>query len=71
MQSIRSGEELESPKGEECVVHTHTVPAEVLARYGVDGDFHVERDIASYVEHQVRGETIRHIANPTSVARKK
>ena len=71
MQNICSGEELDSPKGEECVIHTHAVPAEELARYGVDGDFHVQRDIASYVEHQVRGETIRHIANPTSVARKK
>ena len=71
MQNTSSEEKPESPKGEECVVHTHAVPAEELARYGVDSDFHVERDVANYVEGQARGVTTRHKANPTSVARKK
>jgi len=61
MQNANSDEKPEGPKGDECVVHTHPVPAEELARYSVDGDFHAERDIANYVEGQACDETIRHI----------
>lgn len=46
---------------DECVVHTHPVPAGELGRYSVDGDFHAERDIENYVEGQVRDENILHV----------
>jgi len=48
-------------KNDECVVPSHSIPAEELARYSVDSDPHSERDIASYVEGQARDETVQHV----------
>jgi hypothetical protein len=45
---------------DECV-HAHPVPPEELGRYSVDSDPHSERDIATYVESQAKGETVRHV----------
>lgn len=54
-------EEKEAPIHDECVVHTHPLPASELDRYSVDSDAHSEMDIASYVEGQARDETVQHV----------
>jgi hypothetical protein len=48
-----------APEADECVVHTHPVPAGELSRYRVDGDPHSEMDIANYVHGQARDETVQ------------
>ena len=48
-------------KKDECVVPSHSIPAEELAQYSVDSDPHSERDIASYVEGEARDETVQHV----------
>lgn len=45
----------------ECVVHSHPVPASELGRYSVDRDPHSERDIARYVELEAAGEIVQHV----------
>jgi hypothetical protein len=50
-----------STESEECVVHTHPVPAGELSRYSVDGDQHSEADIANYVRGQAPDETVQHV----------
>jgi len=49
------------PKGDECIIHTHPVPAGELGRYSVDSDPHSEMDIARYVEGQARDENVQHV----------
>ena len=51
----------EHEKSEDCVVPSHSIPAEELARYSVDSDPHSESDIASYVEGQAPDETVQHV----------
>jgi hypothetical protein len=41
--------------------HSHPVPASELPRYRVDRDFHVEQDIANYVESQARDEIVQNV----------
>lgn len=56
--------ENEQAKGsdlDECIVHTHPVPAGELSRYSVEGDPHSEADIANYVSGQARDETVQHV----------
>lgn len=45
----------------DCVVPRHSVPADELSSYSVDGDPHLEMDIAKYVEDQARHENIQHV----------
>jgi hypothetical protein len=54
-------EQVSSDKSDECVVHTHPVPAGELSRYSVEGDQHSEADIANYVSGQARDEIVQHI----------
>lgn len=49
------------PDRAECVVPTHSVPAEELARYSIERDPHSEADIARYVEGQARDENVEHV----------
>jgi hypothetical protein len=49
------------PEADECVIHTHPVPAGELSRYSVEGDPHSEADIANYVGGQARDETVQHV----------
>ena len=56
-----SNEGEKTPLADECVVHTHPVPAGELSRYSVDGDPHSEMDIANYVHGQARDETVQHV----------
>jgi hypothetical protein len=51
----------EEDKNDECVVPSHPVPAQELARYSVESDLHSERDIANYVESQARDESVQHV----------
>jgi hypothetical protein len=44
-----------------CVVPSHPVPAQELARYSVEHDPHSEQGIANYVEGQARDETVQHV----------
>jgi hypothetical protein len=46
---------------DDCIVHTHPVPAGELSRYSVEGDPHSETDIANYVHGQARDETVQHV----------
>lgn len=54
-------EQKTTPEEDECVVHTHPVPAGELERYSIDSDPHSEMDIARYVEGQARDESIQHV----------
>ena len=54
-------EDAERAEKGECVVPSHAVPAEELARYSVEPDPHSEKDIADYVESQARDETVQHV----------
>jgi hypothetical protein len=56
-----SNEGEKAPLADECVVHTHPVPAGELSRYSVDGDPHSEMDIANYVHGQAKDETVQHV----------
>ena len=56
-----SNEGEKAPLADECVVHTHPVPAGELSRYSVDGDPHSEKDIANYVHGQAKDETVQHV----------
>ncbi len=56
-----SNEGGKGPLADECVVHTHPVPAGELSRYSVDCDPHSEMDIANYVHGQARDETVQHV----------
>lgn len=58
MSETRTGE---NENNDECIVPSHPVPAEELARYSVDNDPHSERDIANYVEGQAHDETVQHV----------
>jgi hypothetical protein len=46
---------------DECLEHTHPIPAGELSRYSVDGDPHSEMDIASYVKGQAPDEKVEHV----------
>jgi hypothetical protein len=46
---------------DDCIVHTHPIPAGELSRYSVGGDPHSEADIANYVHGQARDETVQHV----------
>ena len=46
---------------DECIVHTHPVPAGELSRYSVEGDQHSEADIANYVHGQAPDETVQYV----------
>ena len=48
-------------RSNECVTHSHPVPADKLGLYSVERDPHSEADIASYVEGQARGEAVQHV----------
>ena len=54
-------EQVPSAESDECVIHTHPVPAGELSRYSVEGDQHSEADIANYVSGQARDETVQHV----------
>jgi|tagenome__1003787_1003787.scaffolds.fasta_scaffold20840228_3 hypothetical protein len=55
-------EDTDKPQTEdECVVHDHPVPPELLARYSPDGDPDSEQDIARYVEIEAIDETVQHV----------
>lgn len=54
-------EDAERAQNGECVVPSHAVPAEELARYSVERDPHSEKDISDYVELEARDETVRHV----------
>ena len=54
-------EHIQSAASDECVVHTHPVPAGELSRYSVEGDEHSEADIANYVRGQARDEVVLHV----------
>lgn len=45
----------------DCVSPPQALPPEQLARYGVERDVHLERDIANYVEIQTRDEEVQHV----------
>ena len=51
----------DASQNDECIVHSHPVPAGELDRYSVDSDAHSEMDIARYVEGQARDETVQHV----------
>lgn len=61
MESVMSGGGTEDEKNDECIVPSHSIPAEELVRYSVDSDLHSEKDIASYVKGQAREETVQHV----------
>jgi hypothetical protein len=61
MEGVMGEGDTGDEKNDECVVPSHSIPAEELARYSVDSDPHSERDIASYVEGQARDETVQHV----------
>jgi hypothetical protein len=44
-----------------CVAHVHPIPPSALGSYHVDSDPHSEQDIARYVEHEARDETVQHV----------
>lgn len=46
---------------DECIVHSHPVPAEDLWRYSPERDPHCELDIAGYVEGQAHDETVQNV----------
>lgn len=48
-------------RGNECVVHTHPIPPDEVARYSAIRDPYLEQDISLYVEGQARGETVQHV----------
>lgn len=54
-------EDAEGDHKDGCVVPSHPVPAQELARYSVEHDPHSEQDIANYVEGQARDETVQHV----------
>lgn len=54
-------EQTKSAESDDCVVHTHPIPAGELSRYSVDGDEHSESDIANYVLGQAPDETVQHV----------
>ncbi len=54
-------EQRPSVESDECIVHTHPVPAGELSRYSIEGDQHSEADIANYVGGQARDEIVRHV----------
>jgi hypothetical protein len=54
-------EQPQSADPDECIVHTHPVPAGELSRYSVEGDQHSEADIANYVHGQAPDETVQYV----------
>ncbi len=46
---------------DECVVHTHPIPPEEIARYSPVRDPDVEKDISRYVEGQAPDEAVQHV----------
>jgi hypothetical protein len=44
-----------------CIVHSHPVPAQELARYSPERDPDSEQDIASYVELEARDESVQNV----------
>lgn len=46
---------------DDCIVHSHPVPANELGRYSVERDAHSERDVANYVNGQTKDETVLHV----------
>lgn len=48
-------------QNDECVIPSHPVPAEELARYSVARDPHSEKGVANYVESQARNELVQHV----------
>ncbi|KRB73491.1 hypothetical protein [Noviherbaspirillum sp. Root189] len=61
MKSHSENNETKGPGQDDCIVHTHPVPAEELHRYSVERDPHSEMDIARYVEGQARDEVVQHV----------
>lgn len=52
----------DSAKGDdECAVHDHPIPSELLGRYSPERDPDAEQDIARYVEGQASDETVQHV----------
>lgn len=54
-------DEKAAQKRDDCVIHSHPVPADELDRYSIDSDPHSEMDIARYVEGQARDESVQHV----------
>jgi hypothetical protein len=46
---------------DECVVHDHPIPPELLGRYSPDRDPDSEQDIARYVEIEADDEAVQHV----------
>lgn len=53
--------EPEPGSDDSCVLPTHPIDPEELARYSVERDPFMEQDIADYVHGQARDETVRHV----------
>src|SRR5213594_246780 len=51
----------EKPDTSDCVIPSHTVPAEELGRYSIERDPHREKDIADYVESQAPDESVKYV----------
>jgi hypothetical protein len=51
----------ESQLDDECIVHNHPVPPELLSRYSPVRDHDAEQDIANYVHGQARDERVQHV----------
>ncbi len=54
-------DETPSNDNDDCVVHSHPVPPEVLGRYSPERDPHNERDIKNYVHGQAPDELVQHV----------
>src|SRR3990172_327639 len=54
-------EDAEGPEKGDCVVPSHAVPAEELARYSVERDPHLEQDIVNYVQAEAPDEVVQHV----------
>lgn len=44
---------------DDCTIHSHPIPEGELPRYRVERDFHLEQDIANYVEGQAPDEIVQ------------
>jgi hypothetical protein len=48
-------------RDDDCLVHSHPIPASELSAYYVDSDPHREQDIARYVEIEAPDEQVQHV----------
>jgi hypothetical protein len=60
-EAATPGKSDNAQSGNECVVHEHPVPPELLGRYSPERDPDSEQDIARYVEIEANGERVQHV----------